>query len=384
MGKRKICVITGSRSEYDIVYSSIHAISDHKDLKLQIIATGTHLLKKFGYTYKEIESDGFKIDKKVKSLLPEDTLVSRAKSVGKQISGLSAALHELKPGIVLVAGDREEAISASVAASYLNIPVAHMAGGDTAFGSVDNTVRDATTKMSHIHFPMMKSHADRIIRMGEQTFRVHTVGHGGLDRFHTVPVISKKEVGKKLGIDMENGPVLLMIQHVLSSEWDQARFQIETTLSALAELKYKVVISYPNSDIGSSLIIGSIEKYRKKLDCSVYKNLPRNLFVNMLRSVDLLIGNSSLGVCEAPFLKLPVVNIGNRQIERVHSSNILYVEHNKDKIMETINTALFDNKFKIGLKKCKSIYGDGHTGEKIADILSKVKIDNILLNKPNL
>jgi len=360
------------------------AIKNHPQLKLQVVVTGAHLSDKFGYTYKVIEKDGFKISQKIESLLSGDMLVSRAKSVGIQIMGLSGALEHLKPDIVLVAGDREEVISAAISANYLNIPVAHMCGGDTAFGSVDNNVRDATTKLSHLHFPMLPSHAERIIGMGEEKFRVHVVGHGGLDRFYSVPPLSKNQLSKQLGFDFENGPLILMIQHVLSSEYQEAEFQTRTTLSALVELGYKVIIGYPNSDVGSEIIIETIKRYCSKLNCYIYKNLPSQLFVNLLHHVDVLIGNSSCGIIEAPLLKLPVVNIGNRQKNRITSTNVIFVDFNKAGIKKAIKTALFDQEFKNKVKQCQSIYGDGHTGEKVASILNKINIDLKLLNKPNL
>lgn len=381
---RKIAVVTGSRSEYDILYSAMLAIKQHKKLKLQIIVTGAHLSDKFGNTYREIEQDGFRIDEKIESLLSCDTLLGRAKSAGIQITGVASALAGLDPDIVLAAGDREEVICAAIAANYLNKPMAHIGGGDVAFGSVDNAVRDATTKLAHLHFTTMPQHAARVIKMGEEKCRVFVVGHGGLDRFLTTPVLSKKEISRQLGFNIEKGPVILMIQHVLSSEYQEAEFQISTTLSALSELGYKVVIGYPNSDVGSEAIISTIGKYKNKLNCCVYKNLSRTLFVNLLKNVDVLIGNSSCGILEAPLLKLAVVNIGNRQHNRLHSSNVIFVRHQKEAIKNAINKALRDKSFIKRVKRCKSIYGDGHTGEKIAEILAKVKISRDLLNKPNL
>lgn len=381
---KKIAVVTGSRSEYDILSSTMLSIKHHPQLKLQVVVTGAHLSEKFGYTYKEIEEDGFKIDQKIESLLSGDMLVSRAKSLGIQIMGIAGAFEHLKPDIVIVAGDREEVISAGISANYLNIPVAHMCGGDTAFGSVDNIVRDATTKLSHLHFPMLPSHAERIIGMGEEKYRVHVVGHGGLDRFYFTPPLSKNQLSKQIGFDFEDGPIILMIQHVLSSEYQEAELQTRTTLSALVELGYKVVIGYPNSDVGSEIIIKTINQYSSKLNCYIYKNLPSKLFVNLLRHVDVLIGNSSCGIIEAPLLKLPVVNIGNRQKNRKTSTNVIFVDNNKADIKMAIKTALFDQEFKNRVKQCKSIYGDGHTGEKIANILNQLNIDRKLLNKPNL
>lgn len=381
---KKIAVVTGSRAEYDILYSSMCAIKRHKDLELQVIVTGPHLSREFGNTYKEIERDGFRIGRKVRSFFSNKRLVDRAISVGVQITGLARAFEELKPDIILVAGDREEVICSALAASYLNMPVAHMCGGDIAYGSVDNTVRDATTKLAHIHLAMLPEHARRIIKMGEQKDRVYVVGHGGLDRLLTTEHLSKKALSEQLKFDINKGPVVLMIQHVLSSEHDEAGSQIAATLSALADLKYKVLIGYPNSDVGSKVIVKTISQYKDKLDCCIYKNLTRTLFVNLLRHADLLIGNSSCGIIEAPIFKLPVVNIGNRQLNRIRSNNVIFVEHNKVAIKRVIKKALFDKTFVNKVKGCKSIYGDGHTGERVADILNKVALNSALLNKPNL
>jgi GDP/UDP-N,N'-diacetylbacillosamine 2-epimerase (hydrolysing) len=381
---KRIAVVTGSRAEYDILYSSMKAIREHKRLRLNVIVTGAHLLGIFGDTYREIKKDGFSIDERVPSALGVDTLAGRARAVGAQVTGLSAAFERLRPDIVLVAGDREEVISAAVAASYMNIPIAHMCGGDTAFGSVDNAVRDAATKLTHIHLPMTGQHALRIIKMGEEKRRVHVVGHGGLDRLITEPFLSKKALSRKLRFGIEPGPVIFMIQHVLSSEIEDAARQIAATLEAVAGCGYKLVINYPNSDVGSRTIINTIKKYENDPGVRVYKNLPRRVFVNLLRHANVLIGNSSCGIIEAPLLKLPVVNIGNRQRNRLHAENVIFVGHDKRAIARAVRKAVSDKAFLRKVRQCRSPYGDGHTGKRVAAILDKTAINSGLLNKPNL
>jgi UDP-hydrolysing UDP-N-acetyl-D-glucosamine 2-epimerase len=213
---------------------------------------------------------------------------------------------------------------------------------------------------------------------------VHVVGHGGLDRMLTTPLLTKEELSRGLGFDVREGPVILMIQHVLSSEYRQARFQISKTMAALARLKYRTLISYPNSDAGSDAIINTIREYSRGFRCYMYKNLPREYFVNLLRYCDVLIGNSSCGIIEAPMFGLPVVNIGNRQLNRQSAGNVIYVGHDSNAIAKAINKAVFNDAFRHKAGSCSSIYGDGHTGERIARIIDGLSIDSKLLNKPNL
>jgi len=379
---RTIVGITGIRSEYDILYEPYRAISNHQELDLKIIVSGAHLSDSFGYTVKEIEADGFEIADRIQSLLDTDSRSGRIKSAAVQLQGLIQTLERVKPDFILVAGDREEVVVAALAGVYMEIPVAHLAGGDFGGKHVDDLVRDATTKLAHIHFPATEEHAKRIMSMKEEPWRIHCIGAPALDRFSHVEELSRKELGNRLDFDMTSGPVLLLIQHVLPAEWEEAEAQMRITMNAIAELGIKTLISYPNTDAGGREIIKVIDEFAPELPfVKTYKNLPRLEFVNLLRSIDVILGNSTTGIQEAPFLKLPAVNIGNRQRERQHGNNVIFVPNDVDAIKSAINTALYDEDFKKKVEQGPSPFGDGHASEKIAEILANVSINKDLIYK---
>lgn len=383
MKKKKIMIITAIRSEYNILHPIIKSIKKHPLLDLKLIVTGAHLTPSFGSTVKDIENDGFKIDEKIESLLDSDSPSGRAKSIAIQLFSLINTVERLNPDIIIAPFDREEALTAAIVGTYLNVPIIHIGGGDKVEGNVDDYVRHAVTKLSHLHFPTTKENADRIIKMGEEKWRVHVVGNPGLDKFRTTKKISKKELGSHLDFDFSDKPLIILLQHPLSTEYKKSRGQIKITLQALKELEYDTVIIKPNSDSGSRSVIQEIDNFTTKFDfMKSYVTLERSIFVNLLRAADVMVGNSSCGICEAPLLKLPVVNVGMRQKERLHGENVIFVSHNKNEIKNAINKVLCDKKFLEKIKNCKNPYGDGRTGERIAKILAKMSYDkNKLLIK---
>lgn len=381
-GPKRVVAPTGIRSEYDILFSPMKAIDDHPDLEIQVIVTGAHLAPRFGLTVRQIQEDGFPIVEHIESLLDSDTASSRIKSAAIQLMGVIQALERLRPDFLLVCGDREEAVMGALAGAYMNIAVAHIGGGDLVVGNVDDSVRHAATKLAHLHFAFTEESAERIRRMGEESWRVHCVGNPGLDRFRLLPRLSREELSEQLDFDMTTGPIVLVIQHIISSEIEDAGRQMQITLEAIAELGYKTLISYPNSDAGSREIIRVIEEYAGRLPfVKIYRSLPRLEFVNMLQTVDVLVGNSSLGILEAPFLKLPVINVGNRQKKRQHAGNVLFVPHDKEGIKNGIELALRDSKFRQQVQNCPCPFGDGHSGERIATILADAPVDSTLIIK---
>jgi len=383
MKKKKIMIITAIRSEYNILHPIIKSIKKHPLLDLKLIVTGAHLTPSFGSTVKDIENDGFKIDEKIESLLDSDSPSGRAKSIAIQLFSLINTVERLNPDIIIAPFDREEALTAAIVGTYLNVPIIHIGGGDKVEGNVDDYVRHAVTKLSHLHFPTTKENADRIIKMGEEKWRVHVVGNPGLDKFRTTKKISKKELGSHLDFDFSDKPLIILLQHPLSTEYKKSRGQIKITLQALKELEYDTVIIKPNSDSGSRSVIQEIDNFTTKFDfMKSYVTLERSIFVNLMRAADVMVGNSSCGICEAPLLKLPVVNVGMRQKERLHGENVIFVSHNKNEIKNAINKVLCDKKFLEKIKNCKNPYGDGRTGERIAKILAKMSYDkNKLLIK---
>ncbi len=379
--KRLIIGITGIRSEYDIMSSVYKAIKNHNDLDLQLIVTGAHLTEEFGLTLEQIKEDGFEIADQIPSLLSGGDLSLRVKGLAIQLQSIIQTVTRLNPDFLIVLGDREESMTAALIGAYMNIPVAHIAGGDKS-RTVDDQIRHAVTKLSHIHFVTNEDSAKRILNLGEELFRIFNVGNPGLDRFISTPYLSKKEILKSLNLNWEdNKPYLMVIQHPISSEIENTSNQIRETLEAIKELEMHAIWIYPNSDPGSGKIIDTFNEYKNLEYLHFHKNIPRNIFVNLLRNCSCLIGNSSAGILEAPSINLPVVNIGIRQEGRLHSENVLFVDHNKFEIINAIKKTLTDEDYIAKVKGCSNPYGEGKSSVKIAKILSEIDINQKLLIK---
>jgi GDP/UDP-N,N'-diacetylbacillosamine 2-epimerase (hydrolysing) len=379
---KRVLGITGIRSEYDIMSSVFRAITNHSSLDLQLVVTGAHLSDAFGHTVDEIHADGFVVADEVESLLNGDQNSFRAKGLAIQMQGLIQTVTRVRPDILLVLGDREEAMTTALVGAYMNIPVAHIAGGDRVVGNVDDQVRHAVTKLAHLHFVTNHESKERVLRMGEQPFRVYDVGNPGLDRLLEIPVIDASELSRRLGFVIADGePLVILIQHVISTEVEQAYDQMKTTLEAVRELGIKTVLSYPNSDAGGQQMIRAIREYERLPFLHTAKNIPRLEFVNLMRRASCMIGNSSAGILEAPLLKLPVINVGNRQRGRLHAENVQFVSHDKDSIIEAASRAIFDSEYRKIIAACSNPYGDGCSSVRIADILATVTLDDNLLIK---
>ncbi|WP_207654331.1 UDP-N-acetylglucosamine 2-epimerase [Anaerocolumna aminovalerica] len=379
---KKILAVTGIRSEYFILQPIFDEIIKRNDLQLKIVVTGTHLSPTFGNTYKIIENDSYDIIK-LETLLATDSLSGRSKSIGIQVMGLTDIVLREKPDWLLVLGDREESISTATVGTYMNIPVAHVCGGDRVVGNIDDSVRHAVTKLAHLHFPTTKENGDRILKMGEEPWRVLVTGNPALDSIRKQPDLTYEYINKQLDTELSiDKPFILLIKHPLSSEIEEAGEQMKVTLEAVAELGLNTIITYPNSDAGSFDMIKVIDEFTVKYKfIKAYKTLPRDIFVNLQRKAALLLGNSSSGLLETPFLKLPVVNVGNRQKQRQHAENIIFVPHNKEQIKDAINKAIYDENFKNICKNCSNPYGDGYSGERIAKTIAETVINTKLLNK---
>jgi GDP/UDP-N,N'-diacetylbacillosamine 2-epimerase (hydrolysing) len=288
----------------------------------------------------------------------------------------------VKPAILLVLGDREEAMTTALVGAYMNIPVAHIAGGDRVIGNVDDQVRHAVTKLAHLHFVTNQESKERILRLGEQPFRVFDVGNPGLDRLLKVSVINASELTQRLGFEIVDGePLVMLIQHALSTEVDQAYAQMKASLEAIMELGIKTILSYPNSDAGGQQMARAIIEYENLPFLYTAKNIPRLEFVNLMRRASCLIGNSSAGILEAPLLKLPVINVGNRQQGRLHAENVQFVPHDKNRIIHAMRRAVFDLEYRQTVASCSNPYGDGQSSARIADILATISLDEKLLIK---
>ena len=360
--KIKILAVTGIRSDYDLMQPVYSELSNKINIDLRFFVTGAHLSRRHGYTINQIIKDKFKISQRSKSLIISNTLDSRVLGMTKQLKDLVKTINSIKPN--------------------MNVPIAHIAGGDRVIGNIDDQIRHAVTKLSHIHFTTSSESKQRVINMGEQSFRVFNVGNPGIDRLIKLKKIPSSKLSKEINFDINyNEKYLMLIQHHLSSEYLESYKQMCITLKAIKELKIKTIIIFPNSDVGSQEIIRAIKEYDHLDFVYSIENLEREIFVNLLRNCSCLIGNSSAGILEAPSLKLPVVNIGNRQKKRLHSTNVQFVQHDVKKIKKAIKRSIFDKKYIDKVKKCKNPYGNGTASSKIANILSQLKIDSKLLIK---
>jgi UDP-N-acetylglucosamine 2-epimerase (non-hydrolysing)/GDP/UDP-N,N'-diacetylbacillosamine 2-epimerase (hydrolysing) len=302
-----------------------------------------------------------------------------AKSFGVGIMGIAQALESIRPDVILILGDRGEMLATAIAGGYMNIPVAHIHGGEVS-GTVDEVMRHAITKLSHIHFPATERGMERIIKLGENLENIYIVGAPRLDTILNAELLSQEDLSNKFSLDF-NKPLLLVMQHPVTTEVDQAEEQMRETMESLVELKEQTVLIYPNADAGGRGMIKIIEEYKEHSFLRIFKSLPHIEYLSLMKNVSVMIGNSSSGIIEAPSFHLPVVNIGTRQNGRERADNIIDVGYNKEEIIQATKKALHDEKFKSRVKNCTNPYGDGTAGPRIANILSEIKIDRNLLQK---
>jgi len=382
MKTRRICVATGTRAEYGLLLPVMKAIERDPRLELSVMVTGMHLMPEFGHTVKEICADGFKIDARVPMHTREDTSAAMAKSVGKGIIGMTSALQRIAPEMLVVIADRGEALAAAIAGAHMNIPVAHIHGGDvTAGASIDEPVRHAITRFAHIHFPATRKSAQRIARMGEEQWRIHVVGPLGIYALAKRDFIQKDELCKKLRLNSKE-PILLVAQHPVTTEALKAPEQMEQTMKALVELGEQAVIIYPNVDAGGRRMIRIIEKYSKHRFFRIFKNLPYLTFISLMRVSSAIVGNSSCAIVEAPLFGVPAVNIGVRQKGRERGGNVLDVPHRKDSIVKVVKKLVSDRHLARRIRKAPNPFDVERQGaSKIANVLARTKINEKLLRK---
>ncbi len=376
---RKIAVITGTRAEYGLLYWVIKEIHKAPELELQLIVTGMHLLPEYGLTVREIEKDGFPIAERVRMLLSSDNEIAIATSMGQGMIGFAKAYERLKPDIVLVLGDRFE-ISAAVSSSVpFNIPVAHIHGGESTEGVIDELFRHAITKMSSIHFTSTPKYAERIIQMGEQPERVFCFGAPGLDSIHKLKLLEKQELANELKLPVERQWGVLTY-HPVTHENNSGRNHVETLLNVVegfSELYW--ILTLPNADTGSRAIIKVVEKFvhnNSGMAC-LFSSLGQLRYLSLLKNAAIMVGNSSSGLIEAPSLELPVVNIGDRQKGRIRAANVIDVPVCDQNEIETALNKAVSKDFKESIKGLKNPYGEGHTSEKIVEILRTVSLSNL-------
>lgn len=378
---RKIAVVTGTRAEYGILKPLLKKIIESERLELNLIVTGLHLLERYGLTIKEIEEDGFKINNIVKMYGEEKDITYHGKGLAKGIAGFTSLFGKIKPHMLVVLGDRLEPLAATLSAATLQIPIAHIQGGDkTDSGHIDESIRHSITRFAHIHFTATNKHKERLIKMGEEAWRIFNVGALNLDSIINQEPILREELFKKLEIE-PNGKIIVCIFHPVHLEKEYAGMQMHEILGAVEEMRLHTVVIYPNNDAGSEDIIKEIEKRRHLPFIKIFPNLSHSHYISLLKYADALIGNSSSGIIEAPSFKLPVVNIGSRNVGREHADNVIFVDAKKEEIIKAIRIALYDEKFAEKVRECTNPYGDGKASERIVKVLEEIEIDERLLRK---
>ncbi len=377
---RTIGVVTVARSDYGIYQSVLRMIEDDPDLRLRLFVTGMHLSPEYGMTVKEIEKDGFDIAERVEMLLSSDTPAGVAASMGMGTVGFAQAFSRFKPDILLVLGDRFEMHAAVVASLPFKIPVAHIHGGESTEGAIDESLRHSITKMSHLHFASTQAYANRIEQMGENPWRVLVSGAPALDNLRRFSLLGRDDLKKQHGLEIDDC-TLLVTFHPVTLQYEQTENHMTALLDALDNIGLRVVFTYPNADTQGRLIVEMIRGFaEKRSNVQVAVNLGIEGYFSLMNQATAMIGNSSSGVIEAASFKLPVVNIGDRQRGRHHSTNVIDVGYGKDEILAGINTAI-DPEFTAGLADLENPYGDGLSAERIVNRLKEVELDDVLLLK---
>lgn len=380
---KKICVVTGTRAEYGLLSVLIKKIKKNNNFQLQIISTGSHLSPEFGLTKKNITKDGFKIDYEVNLKLgKKDKEHNICTAISKAFVGFSKGYIKLKPDIIVVLGDRYELLAASYTATIHKIPICHIHGGESTIGAIDEATRHSITKMAHLHFVANKIYKRRVIQLGEKPSNVHNVGGMGVDVINNIKLLKKKELEKYLKLKF-NKKNILIVFHPTTLENNTAKKQFNNILYAIKKFNNtNFYFSQSNADPGANIISKLAKKFVKKnKDNSIYfKSLGQIKFLSLMKHTNVLIGNSSSGLLEAPSLKIPVVNIGNRQKNRLTSSNIINCEPTKNAILKGIKMSLNKN-FLKKLRKTESAYGKPGASKKCIKVLEKFNLDNILFKK---
>jgi UDP-hydrolysing UDP-N-acetyl-D-glucosamine 2-epimerase len=392
MKKRIVAVFTGNRAEYGLQYPILRAIQNHPDLDYKLLVSGAHLDSNFGSTLDEIRKDGFHIDSEIKIEMDGTTSISTAQAIGSGILSISKVLREVNPDLMVVYADRFEGFAAVIASTQMNIPTAHIEGGDlTEGGALDDSVRHAMTKLAHLHFTTNDQATNRILGMGEESWRVHTVGFPAIDLISEGKFATKEEVANELNLDLSL-PIVLFTQHSVSTEFEKAADQILPSLSAIEQLSaegIQIVLTYPNNDAGGKAIIEELEEFkvRNLRNIQIKQSLGRHLYHGVLalaRDPSLRVvclGNSSSGLKETPAFVCPTVNIGSRQEGRLRGDNVLDADYSQISIYNATRRALFDDEFRKKCFEAKNPYWLGEAGPKIAKVLAEVPLDINLIRK---
>ena len=374
--KSRILAITGIKSEYDILYPVLNELRE-KNHKLILAVCGAHLSDQHNNTYKRILDDGFNITDRIDTLLSTDRNTQRSKATGLLIQGLAQTVERTNPDFLLVVGDREESIATAIVGNYMNKIVVHKGGGDPVFGNADDPMRFAVSKLAHVHCCNAQVHVENLKKIGEEDFRIFLTGHTAYANIEKEPIIPIDVLKQTIGISKK---FIVLIKHPLSSELKQSGFQMEMTMDALEAFckknDFQTVYIPPNSDPGSYEMKMVVENYLNKDWLVIAETLPRNLFVNLMRNALALVGNSSMGLIEAPEYKLPVVNIGNRQKGRLNAGNVDFVTYEIDEIINALEKATLNNEYRKKIKKLINPYGDSTAPRKIREAIESIDLND--------
>ena len=375
---RKICVITGTRADYGLLRWVMQGIKDDSGLILQVIATGMHLSPEFGLTFREIEKDGFQIDRKVEMLTSSDTAVGIAKSMGLGMISFADALNELKPDLILVLGDRFEIFAAVSAALVARIPVAHLHGGETTEGAFDEALRHSITKMAHLHFVAAQEYRQRVIQLGEQPEKIFLVGGLGIDNIKRLKLLNRAELEESINFKLGHKNLLITF-HPVTLENSTATKQMAELLEVLAELKdTHLIFTMPNADSDGRALIKMVQQFvALHPNARAYTSLGQLRYLSCIAQVDGVIGNSSSGLTEVPTFKKGTINIGDRQRGRMQAASIINCEP-KRKSIQTAIKMLYAEDFQAALKQIQNPYGDGGASEQVVQIIKYCALDGII------
>ena len=372
--KRKVFVVVERRADYSRYRQILQIMKADPFFDIYLVVTGICLLDIHGKDLNYIKADSFKINAQLKMFNTErpDTGGEMVRSMARVMSSLVDELEKAQPDLVLSGFDIGANLAVTIAAAHMNIPVAHIQGGEVT-GSIDESIRHAMSKFAHIHFPATELSKQRLIRMGENPDNIYVVGCPSIDVICKTPMVEIDTLEEYFQLDF-NKPVLLMIQHPVTTEAEDSFLQIQETVDAIMEVAIPTVALLPNNDAGYSNIID----YIKQSGIKWYPSLPTDIFINLYRNVSMLIGNSSSAIHETPSMRIPAINIGNRQQGRERAENVIDVPHEKDAIVSAIHKALYDTKLLQKIKNIHNPYGDGTSAEKIVNILKSVSLNNLI------
>jgi UDP-hydrolysing UDP-N-acetyl-D-glucosamine 2-epimerase len=375
---RKICFVTGSRADFGLLVWPMRAIEQTKGLKLQLIATGMHLSPEFGYTIDDVRAEGFAVDETVETLLSSDSGVGIAKSVGLGVIGFADAFARLKPDLVVVLGDRYETLAAAQAGMFMRLPMAHLYGGDVTEGVVDESTRHAISKMSHLHFTSNKDSTRRLMQLGEHPSRIHTIGSPGIDAIKRLKLMDRETVGREVGMGL-GARNMLVTFHPLTIEAGQSINALDELFAALSSLdpEFRVYFTLSNADAEGRALNNRIEAFVSgRPNTIAVASLGQLRYISLMNQVDVVVGNSSSGVLEAPSLNVSTVDIGDRQKGRERASSVFNSAPERSAIVEAISKALIR-----GRQPTVNPFGDGESSKRFAEAITAIPNFRDLLKK---